>query len=76
MSDSALDNERRAMSLDDVLHYRESKSGAPSLTGSALVDPIKSFRDSRYFVRRDADAVIRDGEGDLPITAMPDRELD
>jgi hypothetical protein len=43
-----------------MFHYRKTKPGSANLTRSSAVYPVKTFKDSSSFFRRDADAAILD----------------
>ena len=62
LAGGALQRNRAAVELADVLHNRQTKAGAAVLPCPPGVHPIKTFKDSALILWRDADAGVRDAD--------------
>src|SRR5262245_42774571 len=63
-ADLAVDRQRAAMAVDDVLDDGEAQPGSAELTRAAGVDAVEPLGQARQVLARDAVALVRDADGD------------
>ena len=60
----ALDGDRASMGEDDVFDDGEPKSSSAAVARAVFVNAIKAVEDKRLCAKRDAGAIVGDGDGD------------
>ena len=67
---SLVDVHDAAMRLDDRLHNAQSESAAARVAREPLIGLVKALEDAPALMRREADAVVLDGEAHAAVAAL------
>lgn len=68
----ALDGDRASMGENDVFDDGEAEAGAASVAGAVFMNAIKAVEDKWLGAKRDAGAIVSDGDGNGVFISLRD----